>query len=114
MIVDAFILAVITGAGGGLIWTQLPLKMKIWLMEHKLFTRIICALGTYTLLGGTLTALFAAGFLDLMVGTVLTILNDPKASANLQRVTNYLREMKQKVTDWITEACAAIPSPKGE
>lgn len=112
MIVDAFILASVTGAGFYLIWTQLPIRIKAWLMNHKLFTRICCAIGTYTLLGGTLTALFAAGFLDLMVGTILNILNDPEANKNLQRVGAYLKDLKNKVTQWITEACKAIPTPQ--
>lgn len=111
MIVDALVLSGVTFAGAALIYEQLPLKAKLFLMEHKLLTRVICAVGTYTLLGGSVTALFAAGFLDLMVGVTLAILNDPQAANNLARVGAYLKDLKQKVTTWLTEACASLPIP---
>lgn len=109
MIVDALVLSTATGAGAWLIFNQLPLSVRNWLMNHRLFTRVICALGTYTLLGGTLTALFAAAFLDIMVGTLLNILADQNAAESLRRLGQYLSGLRQKVVDFLAGACKSLP-----
>jgi hypothetical protein len=109
LIVDALVLATATGTGAWLIYNQLPLSMKNWLMNHRLFTRIICALGTYTLLGGTLTALFSAAFLDIMVGTLLNIMADQNAAESLRRLGQYLSSLRQKIVDFLAGACKSLP-----
>ena len=114
MIIDSLILAAITGAGFYLIFNQLPLKARLWLLNHRLVTRIGCAIGVYGLLGGTLTALFAAGFLDLFVGILLNILGDKEAAAALNKLGAYLNELRAKLVKGITNVVGNLKLQESE
>ena len=110
MIVESVVLSVATGLGFYLVYEALPLSVKMWLINHRLATRVICAAGVYTLLGGTIIALFSAAFLDLMIGTLLNILGDPEASESFHKLGAYLSGLRQKFISGMTSACNRLPA----
>ena len=111
MISEAMILAGVTGAAGYLIYAHLPINMRTWLLNHPLVARVICALGTYTLFGASLHALFAAAFLDLGIGTLMAIQKDPAAKAALERLIAYLGDLRKKLVKAIGDMAKSLPVP---
>ena len=109
MITEALVLAGVTGAAGYLIYSRLPINMRVWLLNHPLAARIICAIGTYTLFGATFHALFAAAFLDLGIGTLLVIQKDPAARDALERMIAYLSDLRAKLVKSIGDMAKSLP-----
>ena len=108
MVGHALLLAIVTGLGGYLVLSQAPSRVRDWLLEHKLFTRVVAAVGTYSLLGGSLVALFAAGFLDLGIGIIMMILADPEAAAALKSLMAYLNYLKNQLVTFISQAVKGL------
>lgn len=75
MLVEATVLGAASTAGFGLTWTRIPVQAKRFCLEHPLLTDIIATWLTYELLGGTLTALVAAGFVSVFVSVILYLVN---------------------------------------
>lgn len=75
MLVEATVLGVASTAGFGLTWTRIPAQVKRFCLEHPLLTDVIATWLTYELLGGTLTALVAAGFVSVFVSVILYLVN---------------------------------------
>ncbi len=75
MLVEATVLGVASTAGFGLTWTRIPVRVKQFCLEHPLLTDVIATWLTYELLGGTLTALVAAGFVSVFVSVILYLVN---------------------------------------
>ena len=75
MLVEATVLGVASTAGFGLTWTRIPVQVKQFCLEHPLLTDVIATWLTYELLGGTLTALVAAGFVSVFVSVILYLVN---------------------------------------
>ena len=75
MISQAIALSLITFGGFFLVFKKLPEKVQTFIKEKSLLTDIVCLAGTYTLLGGTLTALFASALVGLFVSAALHVAN---------------------------------------
>jgi len=75
LLVDATVLGAASSAGFGLTWMRIPGQVKQWCLDHPLLTDIVATFLTYELLGGTLTALIAAGFVSVFVSVLLYALN---------------------------------------
>jgi hypothetical protein len=71
LLVDATVLGAASSVGFGLTWTRIPGPVKQWCLDHPLLTDIVATFLTYELLGGTLTALIAAGFVSVFISVLL-------------------------------------------
>jgi hypothetical protein len=71
MISQAMALAILTFAGFYLLFKKLPAKIQNFFLKHSLLTDILTTVGAYYFLGGTLTALFSASIVGLMVSGAL-------------------------------------------
>jgi hypothetical protein len=54
---------------------KLPRRIRQFIVKHQLLTDVITLIGVYYLLGGTLTALFAASLCGLGISAMLYISN---------------------------------------
>jgi hypothetical protein len=73
LLVEATVLGAASTAGFGLTWTRIPEQIRQWCVEHPLLTDVVATFLTYELLGGTLTALVAAGFVSVFISAILYI-----------------------------------------
>jgi len=73
MIIEAGVLGGLSAVGFGATFTRLPKKAKKFILDHPLVTDIVATGMTYKVLGGTLTALTAAGFMSVGVSAVLFV-----------------------------------------
>lgn len=76
MISQAIALSLVTFGGFFIIYSKLPAKVKEFIKNHSLLTDITTLGAAYVLLGGTLTALFAAALVGLITSTALYIGNN--------------------------------------
>jgi hypothetical protein len=114
MILDSLLLAAITGTGMYFIFRALPLKVRLFLHNHMLATRLACAILTYTLLGGSLTALFAAAWLDLFVSILMELYRNPESAEAMGRLSAMVSEFRSKVTGWICNSVRSITPPPAQ
>jgi len=77
MIGTGFALAILTTAGAIAIYMKLPEKVRHFITKHSLLTDVLTLIGVYYLLGGTITALFAAAICGLAVSIMLHTANHP-------------------------------------
>jgi hypothetical protein len=89
VILEGAILGGFSAAGFGLTYTRLPEPVKKFVTDHPLMTDIALTTATYHVLGGTLTALFAAGFMSILISLLLFV---PRTSAWLQETLTKLKE----------------------
>ena len=108
MLLDSLVLSTITALGGYLIWIHLPMKVKMWFLAHPLLTRVGCAVSVYTLLGASVTALFAAGWLDLMIGLMLALASNKEASEAMSKLGAYISSLRKKLMDSIIGAVSNL------
>lgn len=97
IIFEGLSLATLSAGALYLVWNALPISVRVFLRKHTLFTRAACLIGTYTIFGGTLTALFAAAWLDLIIGTLLHLSNNPKTAAIMERMASKITELREKL-----------------
>lgn len=77
MLLDAMILATLSVIGFAMVYKKLPRKLRKFLEKHALFTDTMALLLTYSLFGGTLTALIAGALVGIMTSMLLHIANNP-------------------------------------
>jgi len=75
MITEAAILGSASAVGFGLTYTRVPDWVKEFCLKHPLMTDVVATYLTYEILGGTLTALMAAGIVSVLVSILLYLLN---------------------------------------
>ena len=75
MITEAAILGSASAVGFGLTYTRVPDWVKEFCLKHPLMTDVVATYLTYEILGGTLTALMAAGLVSVLVSILLYLLN---------------------------------------
>jgi len=100
MIIEGLSLAVLTGAGFYFLYHKLPRSVRKFMQKHVLLTDAVICFATYALFGGTLTALFAAAWLGLIVSITLAIVSNPDANALLERFGERCTEWKGKFAAW--------------
>jgi hypothetical protein len=113
MISQALALSILTFAGFYMIFDRLPDKVKQFTFDHQLIANIALTVGTYALLGGTLTALFAAAVVDLMVRTSFYISNHRESFQYLYDFCNVLKDKFQQFQVMLQEYGKQYNSRKG-
>lgn len=73
MLLEAGILGGLSATGFLLTFSRLPKKLKKLVTDHPLITDIAATAATYKLLGMTLTALTAAGFMSVLISVGLFV-----------------------------------------
>lgn len=76
LVANAVILAVTTTAGLIFILKKLPTKIKTTLIKLGFFSDVMAAVGTYYILGQSVTSLLAAGFVGIMVSMLIWYCTD--------------------------------------
>lgn len=71
LVANAILLAVLTTAGFVITAAKLPRAIMRWLVEHDLIADVVAAIGTYLLLGQTVTSLLAAAIVGIMTDILL-------------------------------------------
>lgn len=92
MLTTAASLAVLTTVGCLIIYNKLPRRIRKFIEKHSLLTDLLCLIGIYMLLGGTLTALFAASMCGLAISVLLHIANHPDDFLYLYDLRDFLKE----------------------
>lgn len=75
MVSTGFALALLTTAGALAIYSKLPKRIRRLVIKYQLLTDVLTLIGVYLLLGGTITALFAAAICGLAVSALLYVAN---------------------------------------
>ena len=78
MIFNAIVLATVTYIGMVLIFIKLPNVVRKVMLKGDLITDIGCCAVTYMFLGGTATAIIAAGIVGIMVSASLAYVKSPQ------------------------------------
>lgn len=86
MIFNAIVLAIVTYIGMVLIFIKLPNFMRKLMLKGDLITDIGCCALTYTFLGGTATAIIAAGLVGIMVSMSLAYVKSPQYQNNTNNI----------------------------
>ena len=86
MIFNAIVLAVVTFVGMMLIYIKLPNFIKRVLLKGDILTDIGCCALVYTFLGGTATAIIAAGLVGIMVSMALAYIKSPQYQNNMKNI----------------------------
>ena len=73
MIIAAAVLGGVSALGFGLTYWRLPHAARDFITRHPLATDAVATAATYKILGGTLTALTAAGFMSVGISSLLFI-----------------------------------------
>lgn len=71
VVTEGAILGAASAAGFGLTYTRLPEAAQQFIQDHPLLSDVALTAATYHVLGGTLTALMAAGFVSIFISLLL-------------------------------------------
>jgi len=102
MIITGLSLALLTGAGFYLLFCKLPKRFQRFFLRNPLITDIIACISIYTLLGGTIVALFAAAWLGLIVSIMLALLNNKVTAEVLNQISKKLARAKELTMETLT------------
>lgn len=91
MLSTAVALSVITVSGFVVVYQKMPRQIRRFLEKHSLMTDAMCLIGTYYFLGGTITALIAAGLVSLAVSGLLEIANNSENYLYIYDLKNYIK-----------------------
>ena len=91
MLSTAFALASLTIAGFVIVYSKLPKRLRKLIEKHSLITDLLCLIGIYFLLGGTLTALFAASICGLIISALLHVANHPNDYLYLYDMRDFIK-----------------------
>lgn len=97
MVYNAIVLAIVTFLGMALIYYKLPAFVRRIILKGDLITDVGVAGVTYLFLGGTATALIAAGIVGILVSMSLSYSKNMYI-ANLEKVSNINTESGSKKT----------------
>jgi hypothetical protein len=92
-------LAVMTTVGFYLIYSKLPRRVRKFLEKHSLMSDLIACILTYTLLGGTLTALFASALVGIMTSLLLLIAQHPENFLYIFDFMNFVKRNLSSMTN---------------
>lgn len=87
--------------GALVVFRKLPKKAQQLIVRYHLLTDVLTLIGIYYLLGGTLTALFAAAMCGIAVSLLLYV-------ANNKNDFLYLYDIKEAIKLRITQAQQAL------
>lgn len=103
MVSNAVSLAVLTTAGAVVIYNKLPRKVRRFLKKYSLLTDVFAMLAVYSVMGSTVTALFASALCGLMISVMLHIANNPDDFLYLYDLKDYIKEKLNEVKGVINE-----------
>lgn len=101
MLSSGLALAVLTSTGFYLIYTKLPGWAKKWMIKHSLLTDVVACVLTYVLFGGTVTALFAAAFVGIIISLMLAILNNEVTAEAVDRLVAKAKTVQKKFVEYL-------------
>lgn len=99
MISQAIALSLVTFAGFFILFSKLPQSVKDFINRHDLATDIACLGAAYLLLGGTLTALFAAALVGLFVSVALYVGHNKEDFLYLWDVEEVIKEKMAQIKE---------------
>jgi hypothetical protein len=104
MLTNAITLAVLSTAGMWVIYKKLPRKIRRWIKNHGLLADISALLLTYTIFGGTVTALIAAALAGLMTSVLIYIGQHKEDFLFIEDAMNMIKDkleaLKQLSQEW--------------
>ena len=103
MIGTATGLALFSVAGVLIIYSKLPRGIRKFLEGHSLMTDFIALIAIYLVLGGTLTALFAASIAGLMVSVALYVVNNKEKFSFLDNMFASLKELADSSVKFLND-----------
>ena len=103
MIADGLVLALLTGAAFYALFRKLPRKLRRFLQKHVLLTDSVACILTYALFGGTVTALFAAAWLSVIVSILLILSRNPTAVATMEQAIQQINKWKDTAVTWVQQ-----------
>lgn len=103
MISQAIALAIITFGGFFILFKKLPKKIKDFILKHDLAVDVATLGAAYILLGGTLTALFAAAIVGLFVSAGLYIHKNQEDFQYLWDIADMIKTGAKKVQEALKE-----------
>lgn len=112
MLSTAASLAILTTAAAIVVYNKLPRRIRRFLEKHSLMTDILCLFATYHLLGGTITALLAAGMVSLAVSGLLEIANNEQKYLVIYDLKRHIKQKVNNVKDSLNDYCEAYKQQK--
>ena|SRR3990167_5976726 len=103
MLVDAFVLSVLTTIAFITIYAKMPRSVRSWVEGHPLFALLAHATLTIMLLGGTLTALFAGSMVGVMTAAILHIVAHPDDYLYIYDFIDYMKQGMKKLQVQLNE-----------
>lgn len=97
MLVDGFLLAGLTLGAAVLTFRHMPRWCKGFVEKHPGLTRAACFVLTYIVLGHSVTAIFAAAILDILLSILLSINADAEAKPAMLALLERIKAVRSKV-----------------
>lgn len=97
MLSTAAALATLTTVACVIVYKKLPRKVRKIIEKHSLLTDLFVLLFTYMFLGGTITALIAAGIVSIIVSGLLEIANHPNQYLYIYDFCNIVQDKLSQV-----------------
>lgn len=101
MLLNGFILGLLTFIGWATVWHKLPVNVQEWTAKHSFLIDFITTVATYLALGSTLVALFAAAWVGLFFEAYMYVRRNPQdfdwLYDMIDRVKLYLRKLGQLI-----------------
>jgi len=103
MLGTAVSLALLTTTSFYIVYSKLPRKIRRFLEKYHLATDVAALVGTYLLLGQTLTALIAGALVCLLTSALLHIANNQDDFLILFDLRDWVKEKLAEVNETIKE-----------
>lgn len=118
MLSQAVALSIVMEATLVTVWPKLPKRMREFLVRNHLVAEFAVALMTFTVLGGSITALTAGVLVGLLTTGALYVANNPTDFQYLYDLLGLAREKLEKLKNELkrlgTEYRLAHPKPIAE
>lgn len=105
MLSTAASLAALTVGAAIVVYHKLPRRVRRFLERHSLLTDMIALIFTYQFLGGTVTALIAAGIVSLAVSALLEVANNKDNYLVLYDLRDYIKSKLAAAKEALDEYC---------
>jgi hypothetical protein len=103
MLLEGLSLAAITGLGFYFLFVKLPKRVQKFLLRHPLLTDAVACVGTWMILGGSLTAIFAAAWMALITSVMLILMGNETTARSLESIAEKIKSLWDKVIGLIEE-----------
>lgn len=100
---DGLVLGSLTVGGFYLVYRKLPPKVRAFMEKHALLTDAVALYGTYILMGGGVTALFAAAWAGILTSIMLYIAANPQEFRWLHDFLAFARDQACQFRDYLNK-----------